>query len=394
MTEEAGAVGSSRGGTPDGESASIRRQAGEAAAELRERYDELRAIERHIEGLGKRRVEAAADAYRQAHRVLDSYEDDATGTGDFGAYVSFESEFAAAVSVDDDALGAEGFDAAQEAVDKRRLSASDFDVAREALEGPGEYVELLEERDDAADAYRAARRRANEARDTLEARIADLERAAEFADVDPGAPVDRLSEPVESYNDAVSEAFDTFKREVSTRKLFSFIQRTERYPLVDVDQPPRELREYAEEATAGEEPLPTLLEYVDYSPSKLEHYVDDPGALRTTVAVHRTYLDRIDAEPFTVEWPPAPADELQYRIRELIPVVSRLDAEEPVVHLREIRSLTRKDAYEELRRVAIAREELSDEQLSLLERGVIHDRLSETRETLDLVTAVIEETDR
>nr|WP_119821824.1 hypothetical protein [Halalkaliarchaeum desulfuricum] len=369
-------------------------RAGEAAAALRERYDELRAIERRIDDLGNERVEAAADAYRRAHRVLDSYEEDATGTGDFGAYLTFESKFSAAVDVDDDALAAEAFEAAREAVDKRRLSESDFEAAREALETPGEYVELLEERDDAVDAYRRARRNANEALSALSERIAELEAVTEFADVDPDASVDRLREPVEAYNDAVHAAFESFKREASTRELFEFIERTERYPLVELDQPPRELSEYVEEAEAGEEPLPTLLEYVDYSPSKLEHYVDDPGALRTTVAVHRTYLDRIDAEPLTVEWPPAPADELRYRIKELIPVVSRLDAEEPVVHLREIRSLTREDEYAELRRAAMAREELSEEELTLLASGEIDDRLAAARETRELVAAVLSETDR
>ena len=377
-----------------GSSASILNRAGEAAAELREQYDELRAIERRIDDLGNDRVEAAADAYRRAHRVLDSYEEDATGTGDFGAYLTFESKFSAAVDVDDDALAADAFEAAREAVDKRRLSESDFAAAREALETPGEYVELLEERDDAVDTYRRARRNANEALSALDERIATLERVADFADVDPDAPVDRLREPVEAYNDAVREAFESFKREVSARELFEFIERTERYPLVEVDQPPRELREYVEEASAGEEPLPTLLEYVDYSPSKLEHYVDDPGALRTTVAVHRTYLDRIDATPLSIEWPPAAADELQYRIKELIPVVSRLDAEEPVVHLREIRSLTREDEYATLRRGARAREELSGEELELLASGELDDRLEATRELRELVAAVLAETDR
>ena len=391
MVDGTGTVG---GRATSGPAASVLERAGEAAAELRERYDELRAIERRIDELGIDRVEAAADAYRRAHRVLDSYEDDATGTGDFGAYLTFESKFASAVDVDDDALATEAFEAAREAVDKRRLSASDFSAAREALETPGRYVDLLEERDDAVEEYRRARRNADEALSALEEWIATLERVADFADVDPDAPVDRLREPIEAYNDAVREAFTSFKREASTRALFEFIERTERYPLVEVDQPPRELREYVEDASAGEEPLPTLLEYVDYSPSKLEHYVDDPGALRTTVAVHRTYLDRIDAAPLTIEWPPAAAQELQYRIKELIPVVSRLDAEEPVVHLREIRSLTREGEYAELRRAARAREELTDEELDLLASGELDDRLATARDTRALVTAVRSETDR
>ena len=79
-------------------------EAGEAAATLRERYDGLRRIEERIADLGRERVEAAADAYRQAHRVIEQYGDDAVGSGDFAAYVQFEGEFANAVDVDDDAL--------------------------------------------------------------------------------------------------------------------------------------------------------------------------------------------------------------------------------------------------------------------------------------------------
>jgi len=101
--------------------------------------------------------------------------------------------------------------------------------------------------------------------------------------------------------------------------VFSFLDRADGTPFVDADVPPTDLREYVTDYDAGEEPLPTLLEYADYSNSKLEHYVDDPGALRTAVAVHRTYVERLDAEPLTLDWPPAGGDELAYEIDELIP---------------------------------------------------------------------------
>jgi len=151
------------------------RDAGEAAATLRERYDELRRIENRIDDLGRDRVDAAVDAYRQAHRVLDQYEDDAVGSGDFASYVQFEGAFANAVDVDDDALAAEAFAAADTAVDKRRLSESDFAAARERLEPAGEYLDLLTERDDAVDEYRAARKATIDAKKTLETRLDELQ---------------------------------------------------------------------------------------------------------------------------------------------------------------------------------------------------------------------------
>jgi hypothetical protein len=370
------------------------REAGEAAATLRERYDELARIEGRIADLGRDRIETAADAYRRAHRVLDQYEDDAVGTGDFGSYVQFRGEFGEAVDADDDALAADAFAAADEAVDKRRLSESDFAAAREALEPAGEYVDLLADRDEALDEYRAARKAARESKKALDARLDELREVADMADADLDADVGRIREPIESYNDAVREAFDEFYKSASARDVFAFLDRADGTPFVDADVPPTDLREYVAEYDAGEEPLPTLLEYADYSNSKLEHYVDDPGALRTAVAVHRTYIERLDAEPLTLDWPPAGGDELAYEIDELIPLVSRVADDETVATLRSVRDLVRDEEYERLRRAAAVRDDLDDSELGLLERGVIDDRLREAERTLSIVEDVLAETER
>ncbi|WP_123621918.1 hypothetical protein [Halorubrum sp. CSM-61] len=370
------------------------REAGEAAAVLRERYDELARIEARIADLGRDRVETAADAYRRAHRVLDGYEEDAVGTGDFGSYVQFRGEFGEAVDADDDALAADAFAAADEAVDKRRLSESDFDAARDALEPAGEFVELLDARDDALDEYRAARKAAREARKALDARLEELREVAEMADADLDADVDRIRDPIESYNDAVREAFDEFYTSASAREAFSFLDRADGTPFVDADVPPTDLREYVDEYDAGEEPLPTLLEYADYSNSKLEHYVDDPGALRTAVAVHRTYVERLDAEPLTVDWPPARGDELAYEIDELIPLVARVADDETVAALRSVRDLARGEEYERLRRAAAVRDALDEPELELLADGTIDDRIRAAERTLSIAEDVLAETEQ
>lgn len=368
--------------------------AGEAAATLRERYDELRAIESRIESLGPERVESTVDAYRQAHRVLDQYEDDAVGSGDFASYVKFEGAFANAVDVGSDALAADAFAAADEAVDKRRLSKGDFDAAREALKPAGEYLTLLTDRDDAVDAYRTARKEAIEARKGVEARLEALREIASMADADLGADVDRLRDPIETYNDGIRTGFDSFYQSASARDVFAFLDRADGTPFVDVDVPPADLRDYVTEYAAGEESLSTLLAYADYSNSKLEHYVDDPGALRTAVAVHRTYIERLDAEPLTLEWPPAPGDELVYAIDELVPLASRIADDETVATLRSVRDLARDEAYERLRRAAVVRDTLDAEALALIKDGVAEERVQEAEETLSLVEAVLAETER
>ncbi|WP_418281196.1 DUF7118 family protein [Halorubrum sp. DTA98] len=369
------------------------RAAGEAAAELRERYDELSRIDARIDDLGESRVEAAADAYRRAHRVLDQYEEDAVGTGDFGSYVRFEGAFASATDVDDDALAAAAFADADEAVEKRRLSESDFAAAREALEPAGEYVDLLTDRDDAVDEYRAARKAAVGARDRLTDHLDDLREIAGMTDADLGVDLDRLRGPVVEYNDGVREAFRSFRKSEPARDVFDFLERADRTPFVDVDVPPADLREYVDDHAAGEEPLTALLEYADYSASKLDHYVDDPGALRTAVAVHRTYLERLDGEPFTLAWPPGPGDELAYEIDELVPLVSRFADEGTVVTLRSVRDLARSDEYETLRRAAEVHDALDADELALIRTGRIHDRVDDAESTLAIVSDVIAETD-
>ncbi|WP_049983478.1 hypothetical protein [Halorubrum sp. BV1] len=369
-------------------------EAGEAAATLRERYDELRRIEDRIAGLGRDRVEAAADAYRRAHRVLDQYEEDAVGTGDFGSYVQFRGEFADAVDVDDDALAADAFEAADDAVDKKRLSESDFAAARDALDPAGEYVDLLDAYDDAVDAYRIARKETKAAKKDLESRLDELHEVAEMADADLDADVDRLREPIESYNESVREAFASFYASASAREVFAFLERADGTPFVDVDVPPTDLADYVADYEAGEEPLPTLVEYADYSNSKLDHYVDDPGALRTAVAVHQTYIDRLDGHPLTLDWPPAGGDELGYEIDELIPLVSRVADDETVATLRSIRDLAREDDYERLRRAAEVRDACDEAEVALLERGVVDERVKEAERTRSIVEAVLAETER
>ncbi|WP_435074604.1 DUF7118 family protein [Halorubrum sp. HHNYT27] len=369
-------------------------EAGEAAARLREHYDELRRIETRIADLGRDRVEAAADTYRRAHRIIEQYEDDAVGSGDFAAYVQFEGEFANAVDVDDDALAADAFAAADEAVDKKRLSERDIEAAREALEPAGEYVDLLTDRDDALDDYRAARKATREARKSLDARLDELREVAAMADADLDADVARLRDPIAEYNEAVRESFDEFYKSASARDAFAFLDRADATPFVDVTVPPTDLAEYVAEYGAGEEPLPTLLEYADYSNSKLEHYVDDPGALRTAVAVHRTYIERLDGEPLTLDWPPAGGDELAYEIDELIPLVSRVADDETVATLRAVRDRTRDDEYERLRRAAEVRDALDEPELELVRTGAIDDRVREAERTRETVAAVLAETER
>jgi hypothetical protein len=352
----------------------------DAAAELEAAREELRAAEDAVEATGEERVFAAADAYRQATDLLDRYVDDATGTGDFAAYVEFQDRFLGLVEDLDDVPAVDAFEEAAELLDKRRLSEADFERARELLEPAREMVAKLERRDAAEESLRAAESEANRRLKAVEERIDELERLQSLGEADLDAPTERLREPVETYDEGVRDDFEAFLSAASAREVLAFVATTESYPLVSFRQPPTELREYVESKAAGEEPIPKLLEYADYSPSKLDHYVDDPGALRTRVAVHRTYLERLGADSLTVGWPPPTADRLRHRAAELVSVVGRFADEETVAALRRVRDLPRTTDYERLRTAAEARAELTEDERERIAAGSVAAELDSLRD--------------
>jgi len=388
--------------------------AADVIAELEAEYDRIQAVEARIDDIGESNVEAAADAYRNANRLLDTYADSATGTGDFKAYLQFQNQFIALVDeLSADILGADGFQQASDRMDKRRLSESDFEFAREAIEPAAEAVELLEQREDAYDEYRTARHAAKSRHNELTSEADRLRRIRRLGTADLDSSLDPLRDPIEAYNTAVTAAFETFRKTRSARKLFDLLAAGASRPLVDVDRPPRDLTEYIQSAPAGEKPLSTLREYADYSPSKLDHYVDDPGALRTHVAVHGTYLDRLSPEPLLVEWPPSEAGVLRARLRELAPLVRRLDAavdaandsqstdsqpdtdgesEELIeYHRRRLSRLTRTDDYERLRQVAVADAELDAEEFDRLASGAVEEELAAVEDGIDAIDTALEQ---
>jgi hypothetical protein len=357
----------------------------ELVAELREARERVRELEARVEEVGEEELERVADAYNGATRLLERYEDRATDYDDFEGYVEFQETFVDFVEgLDDDLPAREGFEAADETFQKSRLNEEDFERAREQLADAREYASLLssyrEARGRRSDAEHAVRSRLRD----VEERVDDLERTLALGAADLDAPIEALRDPIESYDEAVREAFEAFKREAPAREVFALIEVTASYPLVDFRSPPTRLREYVASSEVGEEPIPKLLEYADYSASKLEHYVGAPHELKRHVATNRTYLDRLDAELLTVEWPPPPASKLRYRTREYEAVVRRFAPEEVVGALREVRRLaTDPEWYGDLREAAHAIEELDEEGRTMLERDAVEPALQEAREKRD-----------
>lgn len=342
--------------------------------------------EDRIDEYGEDAVGTVADAYRRARDLLEEYEGRATGTGKetFKAYVELEGEFESLLEELPDDLPRRGaFEDANDAIDKRRLSEADFERARKAVEPAAEFVDLREEREAAAEARESARIELRHRLEEVEGGIERREELLELGSADLDAPIGRLREPIEDYNAAVEDAFEQYRRESSARELFDLLSRSQLYPLVPFERPPEELRRYVEEAPAGTEPVPTLLEYAGYSRSKLAHYVEDADALKRRVATERTYLEGIDAEPLTVGWPPKPAGVLSRRARELRPFIERVGGEEEVAALRAVREATRGDDYGRLRRAAVAADRLTETERDRLADGRVETELAELRAERD-----------
>lgn len=338
----------------------------ERAKEARERASE------RVAEIGEAELQRLADAYRDLQSLFDTYEEEATGDGDFQVFIEFQEEMAKFIErLDEGVRHYERFEEVDEMMQQRRLTESDFANARDTLAPVENDVARLEERTATANRFDELTTRAHRRRRELEERIGELDRLLELDDADLDAPVERLREPIEAYNDAVSEAFREFKRDASAREVLSFVATTTAFPLVDYREPPDDLRSYVETHEPGTESVTKLLEYADYSTSKLGHYVDDPDLLRRRIGTHQTYLRRLDATPLTVGWPPPSATRLEWELRERIQVVGRFAPEEIVAQLRDLRALPDEVDYERLHRSAVAREQLTDDQRRRLADGAV-----------------------
>ncbi|MEE6210187.1 hypothetical protein U3A55_08475 [Salarchaeum sp. III] len=344
-----------------------------------------------VEEVGEDTIERVVEKLERAERLLEKYEESATGTGDFQSFVAFQGEVDDLLDELPEDFPARGaFEAYDDRLDKRRVSESDFENARDALGPAREYRELLEAREDARERYREAMRAVRDRLDTVEERLADLERLHELGNADLDAPTEELRDPIESYNDAVRGDFSDFRGSASAREFLDFAETAAGYPLVGIPHPPSDLDAYVADAEAGEKPISELLEFAEYSVSKLDHYVEQPQRLKRAVGGNTTYLDRLDAAPLTVEWPPLPADELRYRARELVAVVARFADDETVALAREVRNVALRGDYDRLRTAAVAEEDLTDEERAELESGAVDDELEAVREEREKLEAALD----
>jgi hypothetical protein len=360
---------------------SARSSGGNPVDRLERAAEELATVRERVENR-EGDVDRIARAYRDVTDVFDRYEARATDWDDPEGYIEFRDRLSDTVGALPAGMATrDAFEEADELLKTSGLTdtldSEEFEAAREALAPARSYADLIERRRQAREAYREARRACLARKRELDERVEELERLDRLASADLEAPTEQLREPVEAYNDAVADAFERFKREASARELLGFVDATGAFPLVDYRQPPDRLRRFVGSDPAGEQSVSRLLELADYSRSKLTHYVDDPGELKGAVATNRTYLERLDAEPLQVEWPPPPADELRFRLRELVACVDRFAPEAVVARLHDLRGWTGDDRYGRLRRSAVARAGLSAEERERVRSGEVGEKLAD-----------------
>lgn len=362
------------------------------AADLREAREARREVESRIDDYGEAQVQTVADAVADLRGLLDRYADSATGSGDFEAYLEFQSQVAERVEgLPEDLPERDAFEQVADVTDQRRLSETDFARARGELEPAADVAALRKNREEAGSRVAEAERTVETRLDAIDDRIDHLVRLQELGDADLDAPVEDLTDPIEAYDEAVEAAFESFRHDEAARDVLGFVATTSAYPFVEFDQPPTDLREFVDARPAGDEPIPTLLEYADYSQSKLDHYVADTDAFRRAVPMNRTYLNRLDADPLLVGSPPPAADRLRPLAEELIPVVARFADEETVAQARAVRDLTTRDDYERLRTAAVARDELSEDERTRLRSGAVDDELAGLRDDRETLQATLDE---
>ncbi|GGM58282.1 hypothetical protein J2752_001103 [Halarchaeum rubridurum] len=356
-------------------------------ARLRDARERRADAEAAVDEYGADTLRRLREHREDALALLRRYEDSATGSGDFQSYIEFEGKVAELVAdVDDDLPRADAFDDYDDALDKRRVTESDFERARDTLDPVADLTDRLDERDDARDAYRSLRYDAEDRLDALDDEIDRLERVARLADADLDAPVDDLREPVEAYDTAARTAVEDALAERPTREVLGWLDALAAFPLVDAPTVPPELLDYVRAHDAGDEPVPTLLDYGEESLSKLDHYVEDPAALKRVVGANRSFLQRLDGDFLTLGWPPDPADVLRYRADEYVSALSRLDATGAVERLRDVTALARTDRYERLREAALARAELDDAERERVADGTVADALADARDARERLT--------
>lgn len=360
--------------------------------ELESAYDAYQSIQSTIGEIGRDRLDELDRLYNRFDTLLSTYKESASGSGreTFEQYIAFQSELETfETSLPEDGLETGVFEDAIDYLDQRRLQESDFEEARVILEPAVDTLGILTERDEARNSFTAAKRAVEQRIDELTDEIDHLQELLAFEDTDFDVPVDQLRSLIEAYNQAVRDDFSSYKSNTSSREFIQFLETTTAYPLIEFPSPPPELVDYLESTEVGTEPTPRVLEYTNYTRSKLSHYVDDPSTFQARIGANQTYLDRLSADPLMISWPPPAPDELHWRIRELTSIINRFAPAETVRKLNDLQKFSHQDDYLDLRLAARADAALDEQEKQRLTTGELREELETKQRDRDQLQSAV-----
>lgn len=360
--------------------------------ELESAYDAYQTIQATIDEIGPARLDELNHLYNRFDSLLSAYKESASGSGreTFEQYIAFQSELETfETSLPEDGLETGVFEDAIDFLDQRRLQESDFEEARVILEPAADTLGILTERDDARNTYTAAKRDVEQRINELTDEIEHLQELLAFEHTDFDVPVGQLRSLIEAYNQAVRDDFSSYKSNTSSREFIQFLETTTAYPLIEFPAPPSELVNYLESTEIGTEPTPRLLEYTNFTRSKLSHYVDDPSTFQARIGANQTYLDRISADPLIISWPPSAQDELHWRIRELTSVINRFAPAETVRKLNDLQKFSHRDDYPDIRLAAQADATLDEQEKQRLTTGELREELESKQRDRDQLRSAL-----
>lgn len=360
--------------------------------ELESAYDAYQTIQATIDEIGPARLDELNHLYNRFDSLLSAYKESASGSGreTFEQYIAFQSELETfETSLPEDGLETGVFEDAIDFLDQRRLQESDFEEARVILEPAADTLGILTERDDARNTYTAAKRDVEQRIDELTDEIEHLQELLAFEHTDFDVPVGQLRSLIDAYNQAVRDDFSSYKSNTSSREFIQFLETTTAYPLIEFPAPPSELVNYLESTEIGTEPTPRLLEYTNFTRSKLSHYVDDPSTFQARIGANQTYLDRISADPLIISWPPSAQDELHWRIRELTSVINRFAPAETVRKLNDLQKFSHRDDYPDIRLAAQADATLDEQEKQRLTTGELREELESKQRDRDQLRSAL-----
>lgn len=352
----------------------------------------LRDLERRIEELGPGRLDRVEFLLSELKGLVREYEDkDRTFKTHRSLRMTLD-RLARRIqkSYENEEIGEE-----VEHFDKALVHARDWHWkdTRRALEPLEEIAGLRDERNRVEKEIRRQKKARRKKRRELEERARRL-RSLRDTRLDPGAEeyIHSIQERLDRVNERIVGVLDALVSNAPTREVIRLLGDVGIRPELGLPRAPDKsgLMGFLGSHPVGNEPIYRVLEYADYSDSRLSHYVDRPREFKDAMSANLAYLEKItDIRRLAPKLQVEPGGMLARRLSALTSLVSRAgslvekDTSGLVQELREMRREVLSGEYarhfSSYRRI----QRLSQEERRLVEAGAVEDELAEVERRLE-----------